>query len=79
MTDDLLMGIPVMFPDHATQQVYADMLDKVESRLLDTVWFRERFHQSYQDQRLRLRKALRCGIYPVPGRGLYRSCNEQRL
>lgn len=33
MTDDLLMGIPVMFPDHATQQVYADMLDKVESRL----------------------------------------------
>ena len=33
MTDDLLMGIPVMFPDHATQQIYADMLDKVESRL----------------------------------------------
>ena len=33
MTDDLLMGIPVMFPDHAKQQVYADMLDKVESRL----------------------------------------------
>lgn len=33
MTDDLLMGIPVMFPDHTTQQVYADMLDKVESRL----------------------------------------------
>jgi len=33
MTDDLLMGIPVMFPDHTTQQIYADMLDKVESRL----------------------------------------------
>ena len=33
MTDDLLMGIPVMFPDHATQQVYADFLDKVEARL----------------------------------------------
>ena len=33
MTDDLLMGIPVMFPDHAKQQIYADMLDKVESRL----------------------------------------------
>ena len=34
MTDDLLMGIPVMFPDHAKQQVYADILDKVEARLL---------------------------------------------
>ena len=33
MTDDLLMGIPVMFPDHAKQQVYADVLDKVEARL----------------------------------------------
>ena len=33
MTDDLLMGIPVMFPDHARQQVYADILDKVEARL----------------------------------------------
>ena len=33
MTDDLLMGIPVMFPDHAKQQVYADILDKVEARL----------------------------------------------
>ena len=33
MTDDLLMGIPVMFPDHAKQQVYADILDKVEVRL----------------------------------------------
>ncbi len=33
MTDDLLMGIPVLFPDQATQQIYADMLDKVEFRL----------------------------------------------
>lgn len=33
MTDDLLMGIPVMFPDYAKQQVYADILDKVEARL----------------------------------------------
>ncbi len=33
MTDDLLMGIPVMFPDHAKQQIYADILDKVEARL----------------------------------------------
>ena len=33
MTDDLLMGIPVMFPDNAKQQVYADVLDKVEARL----------------------------------------------
>ena len=33
MTDDLLMGIPVMFPDHTKQQVYADVLDKVEARL----------------------------------------------
>ena len=33
MTDDLLMGIPVIFPDQTKQQVYADMLDKVESRL----------------------------------------------
>ena len=33
MTDDLLMGIPVMFPDQTKQQVYADMLDKVEARL----------------------------------------------
>ena len=36
MTDDLLMGIPVMFPDHAKQQVYADILDKVEARLQTT-------------------------------------------
>ncbi len=33
MTDDLLMGIPVMFPDKPQQQVYADTLNKVESRL----------------------------------------------
>ncbi len=33
MTDDLLMGIPVMFPDHAKQLLYADMLDKMEDRL----------------------------------------------
>ena len=33
MTDDLLMGIPVLFPDQTKQQVYADMLDKVEARL----------------------------------------------
>lgn len=33
MTDDLLMGIPVMFPNQAQQQVYTGMLDKVESRL----------------------------------------------
>ena len=33
MTDDLLMGIPVMFPDNAKQQAYADVLDKVEARL----------------------------------------------
>jgi len=33
MTDDLLMGIPVMFPNQTKQQVYADMLDKVEARL----------------------------------------------
>lgn len=33
MTDDLLMGIPVMFPDNTKQQVYADILDKIEARL----------------------------------------------
>ena len=33
MTDDLLMGIPVRFPDHTKQKMYADMLDKVEARL----------------------------------------------
>ena len=33
MTDDLLMGIPVMFPDHVKQQLYADILDKIEDRL----------------------------------------------
>ena len=33
MTDDLLMGIPVMFPDNTKQQVYADILDKIETRL----------------------------------------------
>ena len=33
MTDDLLMGIPIVFPDHAKQQKYADMLDKVEAQL----------------------------------------------
>ena len=33
MTDDLLMGIPVMFPDNTKQRVYADVLDKIEARL----------------------------------------------
>lgn len=33
MTDDLLMGIPVRFPDHAKQIFYADTLDKIEARL----------------------------------------------
>ena len=33
MTDDLLMGIPVIFPDNTKQQVYADILDKIEARL----------------------------------------------
>ena len=33
MTDDLLMGIPVMFPNNTKQQVYADILDKIEARL----------------------------------------------
>lgn len=36
MTDDLLMGIPVMFPDHTKQQAYADILDKIETRLQAT-------------------------------------------
>ena len=33
MTDDLLMGIPVIFPDQAKQQEYADILDKIDARL----------------------------------------------
>lgn len=33
MTDDLLMGIPVLFPDYAKQKVLATILDKVEARL----------------------------------------------
>ena len=33
MTDDLLMGIPVMFPDRTRQLIYAEMLDKIEKRL----------------------------------------------
>ena len=33
MTDDLLMGIPVMYPSHVKQLLYADILDKVEARL----------------------------------------------
>ena len=33
MTDDLLMGIPVMFPNHSKQLFYANMLDKIEVRL----------------------------------------------
>lgn len=33
MTDDLLMGIPVMFPDHDKQLHYANMLDSIEDRL----------------------------------------------
>lgn len=33
MTDDLLMGIPVMFPDRTKQLLYAETLDKIEVRL----------------------------------------------
>ena len=33
MTDDLLMGIPVIFPDHKTQDSIANALDLIESRL----------------------------------------------
>ena len=33
MTDDLLMGIPVVIPDQAKQHEYADVLDKIEARL----------------------------------------------
>ncbi|WP_294563874.1 restriction endonuclease subunit S [uncultured Succinatimonas sp.] len=33
MTDDLLMGIPVIFPDQAKQQEYAKVLDKIEARI----------------------------------------------
>ena len=36
MTDDLLMGIPVMYPSHAKQLLYADILDMVEARLQAT-------------------------------------------
>ena len=36
MTDDLLMGIPVIYPDHTKQFLYADILDKVEARLQAT-------------------------------------------
>ena len=36
MTDDLLMGIPVMYPGHAKQILYANILDKVEDRLQAT-------------------------------------------
>ena len=36
MTDDLLMGIPVMYPGHAKQILYANILDKVEARLQAT-------------------------------------------
>lgn len=36
MTDDLLMGIPVIFPDQAKQHEYADVLDKIEARLQAT-------------------------------------------
>ena len=33
MTDDLLMGIPVIFPDRKTQDSIANTLDLIESRL----------------------------------------------
>lgn len=33
MTDDLLMGIPVIIPDQAKQHEYAGVLDKIEARL----------------------------------------------
>ena len=33
MTDDLLMGIPVMLPDRSKQLAYAAILDKIEDRL----------------------------------------------
>ena len=36
MTDDLLMGIPVMYPSHEKQLLYADILDVVETRLQAT-------------------------------------------
>ena len=36
MTDDLLMGIPVMYPSHVKQLLYADILDIVEARLQAT-------------------------------------------
>ena len=36
MTDDLLMGIPVMYPSHVKQLLYADILDMVEVRLQAT-------------------------------------------
>ena len=36
MTDDLLMGIPVMYPSHEKQLLYADILDVVEARLQAT-------------------------------------------
>ena len=36
VTDDLLMGIPVMYPSHVKQLLYADILDMVEARLQAT-------------------------------------------
>ena len=36
MTDDLLMGIPVMYPSHVKQLLYEDILDMVEARLQAT-------------------------------------------
>ena len=36
MTDDLLMGIPVMYPSHVKQLLYADIRDMVEARLQAT-------------------------------------------
>ena len=36
MTDDLLMGIPVRYPSHEKQLLYADILDFVETRLQAT-------------------------------------------
>ena len=36
MTDDLLMGIPVMYPSHVKQLLYASILDMVEARLQAT-------------------------------------------
>ena len=36
MTDDLLMGIPVLFPNRAKQLLFANMLNQIETRLQAT-------------------------------------------